>query len=85
MGGISNVFKVHLEREKICTHTHTHTHYYPKRKIHLIFNSNLFFKDNVKNCCVNYKKSNEDKLSLKDIKSNYKKKEIKACNNPAIH
>ena len=51
----------------------------------LFWNLKNEIKDNVKNCCVNYKKSNEDKLSLKDIKSNYKKKEIKACNNPAIH
>lgn len=34
---------------------------------------------------MNYKKRNEDECALKDIKSYYKKKEIKACNDPAIH
>lgn len=51
----------------------------------LFWNLKNDIKDNVKTCCVNYRKSNEDKLALQDVKSNYKKKEIKACNSPAIH
>ena len=34
---------------------------------------------------MNYKKRNEDELALKDIESYYKKREIKECNDPAIH
>lgn len=46
------------------------------------------FKNDTKDNAIivwTVKKCNEDELALKDVKSYYNKKEIKACSDPAIH